>query len=246
MSLYSDLHSNNRYFEDWYTLVSIGIRVFDDYYYQNALTVAREIASRSAHNIETLVHRLEQVGYRFAALPSITRSSRKWLDSSVMLQTLPISLLAFYEQIDMADLRGTHPDWRVTGYDINCDDDDTKPLVLTEPLQVLSMQAQVVEQGFGEEVLNVAHFHIHISDNIGQRAGDCNIDGGDSMIIPSVGFDAEINQSPTSSQMVRSEFFVRYLRRSFAWGGFPGFANVPEELRPTEMLDYLREGLLPI
>jgi len=241
MSLYSDLHSNNRYFKDWYTLVSIGIRVFDDYYYQNAVTVAREIASRSAHNIETLVHRLEQVGYRFTALPSITRSSRKWLDSNVMLQTLPISLLAFYEQIDMADLRGTHPDWRVIGYDINCHDyDDAKPLVLTEPLQVLSMQAQVAEQGFGEEIL------FYVTDNIGQRAGECNVDDGDFMIIPSVGFDAEIIQSPTGSQMVRSEFFVRYLRRSFAWGGFPGFANVPEELRPTEMLDYLREGLLPI
>jgi len=42
------------------------------------------------------------------------------------------------------------------------------------------------------------------------------------------------------------EYFVQYLRRSFEWGGFPGFANVPEELRPTEMLNYLREGLLPI
>ncbi len=39
---------------------------------------------------------------------------------------------------------------------------------------------------------------------------------------------------------------VGYLRKCFEWGGFPGFANVPEELRPTEMLNYLREGLLPI
>ena len=40
--------------------------------------------------------------------------------------------------------------------------------------------------------------------------------------------------------------FIGHLRKTFAWGGFPGFSVLSERLRPTEMLDYLREGLLPI
>jgi hypothetical protein len=40
--------------------------------------------------------------------------------------------------------------------------------------------------------------------------------------------------------------FVQYLRRAFAWGGFPGFAEPKwAEYRPPE-LDVLREGLLPL
>jgi len=40
--------------------------------------------------------------------------------------------------------------------------------------------------------------------------------------------------------------FIGHLRKTFAWGGFPGFSVLSERLRPIEMLDYLREGLLPI
>jgi len=71
-------------------------------------------------------------------------------------------------------------------------------------------------------------------------AGD--LEGVSEIVAPFAGADGyflhkDANIAPT---------FIEYLRRSFEWGGFPGFANVPEELRPTEMLDYLREGLLPI
>jgi hypothetical protein len=38
--------------------------------------------------------------------------------------------------------------------------------------------------------------------------------------------------------------FVQYLRRSFAWGGFPGWLEYTN--RPEAELRYLADGLLPI
>lgn len=39
--------------------------------------------------------------------------------------------------------------------------------------------------------------------------------------------------------------FVNYLRISFQWGGFPGFADLPERERPTQKLAELTLDLIP-
>ena len=61
---------------------------------------------------------------------------------------------------------------------------------------------------------------------LGMRVPDSSADG----VFTDVGSDAD---SPT---------FVEYLRNTFKWGGFPGWAGQKE--RPQAIIDRLTEGLL--
>lgn len=60
--------------------------------------------------------------------------------------------------------------------------------------------------------------------------------GYQGIVIPAETVDAEFT--------LTNEPFVRYLRRSFEWGGFPGWRH--QETRPDKLLQHLRADLLPI
>jgi hypothetical protein len=66
--------------------------------------------------------------------------------------------------------------------------------------------------------------------------------GGNTIVLPNAAADAVI-EAPEGPHGL---MFVSYIRNSFRWGGFPGFADEPEENRPTEYLAYLTKDLLPI
>lgn len=84
-------------------------------------------------------------------------------------------------------------------------------------------------------------FDVVMSEDEPTKAG-YGSGGGLSIYIPNLSADAVLSYTPN----IENGYFVSYLRRSLEWGGFPGFADVEESLRPTEMLEYLKEGLLPI
>ena len=226
---------------------------------------------RAKYNCELLVARLLASNYRF-----YSPDNKLVLTDSTGLEALsqtndrygpiPTALYSWYELVSNIDLRGTHPDWAFTGnpftwlQDAIRQDSARRNLGPSRTKEGSSKEANEAEDTvsikpyFDTDALQLtsAYFGrcgLSLSDGIcgitistdealihGDVAGDSEI------LVPDLRADGsfvspELNIAPT---------FVGYLRRSFEWGGFPGFANVPEELRPTEMLNYLREGLLPI
>ena len=68
-----------------------------------------------------------------------------------------------------------------------------------------------------------------------------NVSGGDG---PHIAFGDASMDAPLLGDDWEGVPFVTYLRTTFAWGGFPGLRD--EVNPPRELLDSLREGLLPL
>ena len=68
-----------------------------------------------------------------------------------------------------------------------------------------------------------------------------NVSGGDG---PHIAFGGAGMDSPMAGDDWNGVSFVAYLRIAFAWGGFPGLRDEPNP--PADLLERLREGLLPL
>jgi hypothetical protein len=137
---------------------------------------------------------------------------------------MPISLRSWYEHVGSVNLMGHHEK-------LNPRDSAEAP----DPLVVYpyreSLEADYDDELEGEAIeLALAPDDLH----------KANTSGGDpySMKVP----------DPAADGMLLWEWhqttFVDYLRQTFAWGGFPGWAR--SKAAPKKEIDYLKEGLLPI
>jgi len=244
----------------WAELTAMGSAIDTEPVYADALAVASTTMSRAGYNFFSIRHKLVASGYQFSSCSSIgtvllpntkTKALIENIEHSYGL--LPLSVKAWFEIVGEVNLQGSHPDWKVRA---SCEPDwdytqvvDSRISVAVEPLNLLLARSahhfpvEWIDYCSGE-VYPEHSFDLTIGDG---RRGDDSL----TVIVGKMKMDSCLLYGPPLGRfdkyrMEPIETFVQYLRRSFEWGGFPGFAKVPEELRPTEMLNYLREGLLPI
>ena len=218
--------------------------------YRDIENVAKETMHRVRRNVYTIASRLRTVGYNFAhpdyayRLPQASVSDQvRQLENIV--GSIPMSLKLWYELVGSVNLEGSHSSWPARTYAGTRKPRAGERFVFTAPLEVMSLDKVIdyctdyFDEDEGIPLCGDTSFRAGFAGGgyIYLKRMKNNIDGR-------FGDTHSLNNYPL--QIEHSSLFVTYLRRSFEWGGFPGFANVPEELRPTEMLDYLREGLLPI
>lgn len=249
----------------WSALVDLGDLVFEPEYRDVAWAVASEVAKRVAHNADQVVDRLSSTGYQFASEPergprsrpgaeiellvdSIDRRmlrfhvpSEVWLgeaDDARHLGRLPMFMRALLVEVGGVDLCGGYPSWDPPTYErrgahrpIHAD-----PLFITDIRHVESDLDYMEDPEWAEMV-----DYPSLSFAIDQCAKAGHSGGHQLIDLPQSCFDPEIHwQAPHEYRRTR---ILPYLEESFAWGGFPGFADaaqVPEEIA------YLRSDLVPL
>ncbi|SMO55869.1 hypothetical protein [Propioniciclava tarda] len=241
-----DRYLSGAHEEVWTELRQYGARVREPHLIVEAQAVCDEMARRARHNLETLIGRLDEQGYRFHTnddaqdpvaplLPSSPHADRlaSWLEET--LGPIPLALSSWLRIVGDVWLVGTHPDWPESA--------SADPLVIelefsrypeasTQDYYLNELEAWEEANADSETpdafVLPVAPDRLH----------KANISGG-----PPYGFrlpDATaeglfIAESPMP--------FVSYLNDVFTNGGFPGPATTAQQRR---IKDCLAEGMLAL
>ncbi len=225
---YLERYRNGEFEQVWNELQALGPEVRDSSHYAQALEVATETMRRVRRNCEIIVSRLNYMGYNFGKYPDgsiyqhqhepLTHPSEALRASITELETeagpLPISLVAFWQEVGAVDLIGAHPAWP-NGRD---------PLVIYSPDATLY---ELYEDDEENELVGVL-----APDDLHKD----NVSGGHPY-----GFELPDDWADFSFLNERHNLlFVPYLRMAILeWGGFPGLDGA-ERFEP---LDKLVEGL---
>jgi hypothetical protein len=212
----------------WKELVELGGAALGEKHAPDALAVAYETMERVLRNIQTLVQRLQSVGYKFQSAPHTPPDSRIWKTLQKLQKAAgpyPLSLRAFYDVVGSVDFMGAHQALDPKGAAFAPD-----PLVVYGAADALQQLDAFEPDEDGGMQLILAPDDLH----------KANVSGGDpySIAVPAPVADALVESEPNSVN------FVEYLRLVFAWGGFPGWKN-GDAILPSE-LEMLRKDLLPI
>jgi hypothetical protein len=127
----------------WAELLALGERVREGAVYADASAVARETMRRVRHNVETLIPRLEALGYEFGYRWLVEEPQRRFTDEEIAeikrecphfrppqpdlrerlaelearVGMLPLSLQAWYEEVGTVNFVGKAPQtWDYLGY----------------------------------------------------------------------------------------------------------------------------------
>jgi len=226
----------------WRNLVALGADVRKKRYSSTARAVARETMRRAGHNVKLIVDRLQELDYEFLCdLEDVARPStpeERYVLAAAERGGLwvPLSLRAWVEEVGWVMLAGSH--------DALCpvDNKDGEPGIYCDPLQfTLHELSGVCERWDGEGADDAEPISWAISFDAADKAGlalDWEASGSYGVQLPNAAADAVLEGESHGIT------FVEYLRLSFQWGGFPGWANYED--RPEKELAYLREGLLPL
>jgi hypothetical protein len=219
----------------WTELQALGEAVRQEPAYEQARAVAGETMERVRRNCERIVNRLRSLGCQFGRYPdgrdrSFTfgplrppdgdsEGDLRRLEQAV--GPLPISLVAFWQQVGSVDLVGWLPGWPTS----------LDPLVVERPAtgvsELADMEFQLETHGHFEASLAPDVFHKH------------NVSGGApyAVKLPDPAADFILRNEP------HGVLFVQYLRLAILrFGGFPGLEGRTEEL---SVLPTLLEGLEP-
>lgn len=217
----------------WEELNALGERVRREPFYSDALAVCRETMARVRRNVEVIAGRLTSLGYRLgegvlhfpgACVPPASKDSarRRIAELQDRVPLLPMSLCAFWEIVGEVNFAGSHPKWPPR----------------SDPLWGDSVEAgfdgflRWQDNGFdGPMVVNIS------PDSIMKDGVSGSVYG---ITLPANGVDAPLSGLDVEGTVT----FVEYLRKSLAWGGFPGLERVAHNL--AEELQTLRQGLVPI
>ncbi len=243
----------------WDELVQLGSSIRDQSLFMDALDTTHETMSRVLHNISTVIDRLKKVDYIFkhgvecSLVPPNSNALQQVSLLEQFVGILPLSIRVWYEVVGAVDLIGPSSSDKQQH---KSSSDKSFYQLTADPLFVAQVGSLFhpalgtfslfhpypveAQRVIDDRIRTLSGFSIYISEDAPSKV---DTSGGGVVLIsvPSAGNDAVIYE-----EGYWNDLFVKYIRFSFEWGGFPGFANVPEELRPTEMLDHLREGLLPI
>ncbi len=239
----------------WGELVALGPAVREEPLASEAHAVARETMRRAAGNVNRIIGRLHNIGYRFEHsrggkwvpnavihTPPSPDTAQRIVEIEATTGSLPLSLRAWYEVVGIVDLTGRHPEW------------DSR--ALSDPLVVEGIEGWRFEY---EDWLYTRQqrpesdgpFYFPIAPDAYHKA---NISGGQPYCIS---LPCEAADGPLLWFWHEETTFVEYLRICFQWGGFPGWASTegqwdlpsdwaPYSVRPKEHLAYLSTDLLPI
>jgi hypothetical protein len=220
---YLERYQNGEYELVWKDLQNLGADIRNEPYYSQAQAVAMETMRRVRRNCERIISRLRALGYVFGTFPDGTRRSYKvapLTPPSARMQAdcqelelqagpLPLSLIAFWQEVGAVDLVGMHPSWP-NGLD---------PLVVDPPEGPLSDVYDDSDEAF----VCLSPDDLHKD----------NTSGGDPYGLhlpdPSADFIFLYER--------HNLFFVPYLRFAILrWGGFPGLEGREIRFEPLESL----------
>lgn len=220
---YLERYKNGEYEQVWAELQSLGDAVRREPYAAQAQEVAAETMRRVRRNCERIVSRLQGMGYVFGTFPDGTRRSytvdpltppsdqmradREEVESE--MGPLPLSLIAFWDEVGSIDLVGMHRAWP----------DGLDPLVVDPPEAALSEMFEA-EEGF---FVALAPDDLHKD----------NTSGGDPY-----GLELPNPSADFPFMYERHDLlFVPYLRLAILrWGGFPGLEDRGITFAPLDAL----------
>lgn len=224
---YLERYRSGEYEQVWNDLQALGPAVRREPHYTQAREVAAETMRRVRRNCERLVSRLRALGYVFGTFPDGTRrsySAEPLISPSDAMRAdcaeleaqagpLPLSLVAFWQEVGAVDLVGMHPAWS-GGLD---------PLVVDPPEGALSFLFDV-EENEGE------------TEDSGQFAGLApddlhkdNVSGGDPYGVRLPDPSADFRFMYERHELL----FVPYLRLAILrWGGLPGLDGRAGQFEP--------------
>ena len=226
----------------WHELRQLGDQVRQPAYGNEAQAVCDEMAYRARRNIEVLIERLVEQGYRFHTNDDDATTVQPlagpgpdaedfvaWLDRTI--GPVPMVLSSWVRIVGDVWMVGTHPEWETSAA--------ADPLVVEVAglrysgddvrLYLLDEFEQWHEQPEGKPFsLPVAPDHLHKS----------NTSGGPpyGVVLPDACADALIISDTATS-------FVSYLRRVFQAGGFPRWSGSDQQWTITQTL---AAGLEPV
>ncbi len=212
---YLERYHHSEYEQVWSDLQALGATVRQEPHYSLACEVAAETMRRVRRNCELLVSRLRAAGYVFGIYPDGSRgyytqgplvppseSTRsKVAELEAQVGPIPLSLVAFWQEVGSVDLVGMHRSWPA-GLD---------PLVVYPPEAALSeLDSFEVDEEYAPRFeATLAPDDLHKD----------NVSGGSpySIALP----------NPSADALFLNErhglLFVPYLRLAILrWGGFPG------------------------
>ncbi len=226
--------------------------------WEDACAVARETMLRARQNVATIVDFLQQQRYFFFGMPPREdgKPGEPWLrpgpDTSTQLERLrtlvgplPLSLRAWWEIVGHVSLQGVFEDARGEGDDPRGWKLPMNDPLMVDPLWYALQQAdeQIAEGGAPD---GKGGFLLDLAPDLYHKA---NVSGGApySVRLPDRRIDTPLlsvrillpvppEAGRPHTEVETNETFVEYLRRSFQWAGFPGYAFLPdpqmERLRP--------------
>ena len=220
---YLERYQNGEFEQVWNDLQNLGVSIRNEPYYTPAQEVATETMRRVRRNCERIISRLQTLGYVFGTFPDGTRRSYRaeplTLPSNQMradceeLESkagpLPLSLIAFWQEVGAVDLVGMHPSWP----------DGLDPLVVDPPEGALSY---LDDEGEGIFV-GLAPDDLHKD----------NTSGGDPY-----GLELPNPSADFIFMYERHNLcFVPYLRLAILrWGGLPGLEGRGIQFDPLDTL----------
>ena len=230
---YLERYRNGECEQVWSDLQALGAAVREEPHYSEARAVATETMRRVRWNCELLVSRLRALGYLFGTYPdgstgyytegplvgpsNHTRADCAELEAEA--GPLPLSLVAFWEEVGLVDFVGMHPEWP----------DGLDPLVVAPPAAALCDISEVAGNDWFEK-----SFYSQLKGALGHKNFEApkffaglapddlhkdNVSGGDpygvALPCPSADF--------VFLYEAHNLLFVPYLRMAILrWGGFPG------------------------
>ena len=211
----------------WINAQALGEAIRHPDVYDAAYPIALRSMRAIRTELEQIVARLRELGYRFVApvpLPAPADNVRAQLTRLESLGgVLPMSVRAACEIIGPVHLAGWHPSWPVAahtdaGASANVEFWATDPLSLT-PLDDLIEYAE-------DNASPDTTYRLAIAADDYGKAGFSG--GHHSFEMPCPFADTRLDGA------AGSPMFIAYLRESLRWGGLPGFARI--DARPTEFL----------
>jgi hypothetical protein len=252
MATFLERYTAGEHEQVWDDLLALGARVRDERVSADALSVARETMRRARHNIETLVPRLEEVGYHlgydwlaedersfargqapvFAPPPSDALT--RLVELEALAGPIPLSLRAWYETVGAVNLVGVAPEqWRL--------DEWADPLYVYPIVDALDEYADWHEAkaawAAGDLSTDPGPFRVPIAPDFRHKY---RISGGMwyHIVLPNPDADAALQAERHAAR------FVTYLRLCFRWGGLPGLERASDA--PARELAFLTRDLLPL
>lgn len=270
---YLERYISGEHEQVWAELQALGAAVREEPLYTDALAVARETMRRVRHNIETLIPRLEALGYTFGygwalgrdfpnyvmavytpPAPNVTETIA---EIERRFGILPLSLRAFYEVVGSVNFVGAPPetwtDWRAVPDDVDA--------IYIYPAEVALKDCEPWQERY---------------DYLREKAWDPFEMTGDDIcdsrayfalpreccLVPIApdqwhkydvsgcgGYDIAIPNLATDARLLTERHrttFVKYLRHCFRWAGFSNLEMIPGGPAEVSALSALTHDLLPI
>jgi hypothetical protein len=225
---YLNRYLNGNHEQVWRELLALGPAVRDEPHLAQAQAVAAETMQRVRRNCERLVPTLQDVGYLFGSYPDgtprqptiepVTLPSATMQVDMAELEAeagmLPLSLVAFWQQVGSVDFVGMHPAWP----------DGLDPLVVELPEAALAM---LYEQDEGAQ--GVEWFAGLAPDDFHKD----NVSGGEpyGVYLPDSAADFVFRNERHKLH------FVPYLRFALLErGSFPGLPETDQQMVPLQQL----------